>query len=363
MAGMTAARMPWWAWAWPLMACGVLAATFAAGMGGRLVVAAAAVLIAAVFAAVYHAEVVAHRVGEPFGTLVLALAVTVIEVALIVSVMLGGGPETATLARDTVFAAVMIICNGLVGICLLVGGVRHHEQGFQAQGASAALAVLAAMVTLSLVLPNYTTSTAGPLFSTSQLMFAGLSSLVLYCTFVFVQTVRHRDYFLPDIDSQTEEVHAPPPSGVVALASLGLLLVSLVAVVGLAKTLTPALGAGVAKLGAPKAVVGVVIAAVVLLPEGLAALRAARLNRLQTSMNLALGSALASIGLTIPAVAAVSVALGTPLALGLGPKEEVLLALTLLVSLMTLGTGRTTVLQGVVHLVILAAFLFLAVVP
>lgn len=363
MAGTTAAHMPWWAWGWPLLACGILVASIAVGMDGLLMAAAAAALIAAVFAAVYHAEVVAHRVGEPFGTLVLALAVTIIEVALIVSVMLGGGPENATLARDTVFAAVMIICNGLVGICLLVGGVRHHEQGFQAQGASAALAVLAAMVTLSLVLPNYTISAAGPLFSTSQLMFAGISSLVLYCTFVFVQTVRHRDYFLPEADSQTEEMHAPPPSNAVALAGLGLLLVSLVAVVGLAKALTPAVGAGVARLGAPKAVVGVVIAAVVLLPEGLAALRAARLNRLQTSMNLALGSALASIGLTIPAVAAVSVVLGTPLALGLGSKEEVLLALTLLVSLMTLGAGRTTVLQGVVHLVILAAFLFLAVVP
>ena len=364
MAGKGAMRMPWWAWAWPLLACGVLGVRVAGVSGGLFTAGAAGVLIAAVFAAVYHAEVVAHRVGEPFGTLVLALAVTVIEVALIVSVMLGGGPDTAALARDTVFAAVMIICNGLVGICLLVGGVRHHEQGFQAQGANAALAVLTALVTLSLVLPNFTTSAAGPLFSTSQLVFAGTVSLVLYGVFVFVQTVRHRGYFLPDVDPDAgEDTHAPPPSNGVALASLVLLLVGLVAVVGLAKALTPAVEAGVAAAGAPRAVVGIVIAAVVLLPEGLAALRAARLNRLQTSMNLALGSALASIGLTIPAVAAVSIVLGTPLALGLGPKEEVLLALTVLVSVITLGTGRTTVLQGVVHLVILAAFLFLAVVP
>ena len=355
--------MPWWGWAWPLSACAVLAVSFAgvAG-GGALTAVQAAVLVAAVFAAVYHAEVVAHRVGGPFGTLVLA--VTVIEVALIVSVMLGGGPGSEALARDTVFAAVMIILNGLVGASPLIGGVPHREQEFQARGASSASAVLAAMVTLSLVLPNFTTSAPGPVFTDSQLVFAGAVSLVLYGAFVFVQTVRHRDYFLPEPAlAADEETHAPPPSNAAASASLALLLVSLAVVVGLAKALTPALDAGVAALGAPKAVVGVVIAAVVLLPEGLAAFRAARANRLQTSMNLALGSALASIGLTIPAVAAVSVVLGQPLALGLGPKEEVLLALSLLVSVMTLGTGRTTVLQGIVHLVILAAFLFLAVVP
>ena len=369
MARSAARQMPWWAWAWPLVACFTLAGVFAFKMHTLPFVAVeATVLVATVFAAVYHAEVVAHRVGEPFGTLVLALAVTVIEVALIVSIMLGGGSDSATLARDTVFAAVMIICNGLVGICLLAGGVRHHEQDFQAKGASAALAVLAALVTLTLVLPNFTTSAAGPVFSNSQLVFAGIVSLVLYGTFVFVQTVRHRDYFLPDAETDAaaaadEEAHAPPPSAGAALASFALLAVSLVAVVGLAKKLTPAVGAGVAWTGAPKAVVGIVIAAVVLLPEGLAALRAARLNRLQTSMNLALGSALASIGLTIPAVATVSIILGTPLALGLGAKEEVLLAVTVLISLMTLGTGRTTVLQGIVHLVILAVYLFLSIVP
>ena len=366
MIGTNVARMPWWAWAWPLLAC-LLFGSWAAGvMGTAFAAAAAAVLAATVFAAVYHAEVVAHRVGEPFGTLILALAVTVIEVALIVSIMLGGGPDTAALARDTVFAAVMIICNGVVGLCLLAGGARHYEQGFQAQGANAALAVLAAMVTLSLVLPNYTSSAAGPLFSLSQLVFAGTVSLVLYGTFVFVQTVRHRDYFLPQADSALaadEEIHAPLPSNAATFASVALLLTALVAVVGLAKALTPTLERIVDNAGAPKAVVGIVIAAVVLLPESLAALRAARINRLQTSMNLALGSALASIGLTIPAVAAVSIALDTPLALGLGPKEMVLLAVTVLISVITLGTGRTTILQGVVHLVILAAFLFLAVVP
>ena len=336
--------------------------TAIAGASGVIATAAGATLIATVFVAVYHAEVVAHRIGEPFGTLVLAVAVTVIEVALIVSVMVGAAADKSGLARDTVFAAVMIACNGIVGLCLLSGGMRHHEQGFQVQGASAALAVLAALTTLTLILPNFTTSVPGPVFNMPQLAFAGVVSLLLYGLFVFVQTVRHRDYFLP-VENGSEETHAPPPSGRTALVSAGLLLTALIAVVGLAKALTPTLEIGVAWLGAPKAVVGIVIAALVLLPEGLAAFRAARANRLQTSLNLALGSALASIGLTIPAVAVVSIVLHQPLELGLDVKEEVLLALTLLVGVVTLGTGRTTVLQGIVHLVIFATFLFLAAVP
>jgi Ca2+:H+ antiporter len=331
------------------------------GAAGATAAVAGVVLIAAVFAAVYHAEVVAHRTGEPFGTLVLALAVTIIEVALIVSVMLGVSADKAGLARDTVFAVVMIVCNGIVGLCLLWGGMRHHEQGFQVQGASAALAVLAPLTILTMILPNYTLGTPGPAFSTSQLVFASIVSLVLYGSFVFVQTLRHRDYFLP-LESGEEE-HTSPPSNKVALISFGLLLVSLIAVVGLAKTLTPAVETMILSLGAPKAVVGVAIATLVLMPESLAALKAARANRLQTSLNLALGSALASIGLTIPAVAVVSILLGQQLDLGLDAKEIVLLALTLLVGVITLGTGRTTVLQGIVHLVIFAAFLFMTIVP
>jgi Ca2+:H+ antiporter len=286
----------------------------------------------------------------------------VIEVGLIVSIMLGVAADKAGLARDTVFAVVMIVCNGIVGLCLLSGGVRHHEQGFQLQAASAALAVLAPLTVLTLVVPNITTSAPGPGFSQPQLVFVSVISLVLYGSFVFVQTVRHRDYFLP-LEGGGEEAHAPPPSTTSALISLGLLLVALIAIVGLAKALTPAVENVIAGLGAPKAVVGIAIAMLVLLPESLAALRAARADRLQTSLNLALGSALATIGLTIPAVAAVSILLGQQLDLGLNAKEVVLLALTLLVGVITLGTGRTTVLQGVVHLVIFAAFLFLAVVP
>jgi Ca2+:H+ antiporter len=355
-------RLPWWAWTWPLLACIVLGLQLLLGSGGVLAAAEAFALIATVFAAVFHAEVVAHRVGEPFGTLVLALAVTIIEVALIVSMMITSGPDKAGLARDTVFAAVMIVCNGIVGLCLLAGGMRHREQAFQLQGANAALVVLIALTTLTLVFPNLTTTTVGPTFSTSQLIFAAIVSLLLYGSFLFVQTVRHRDYFLP-ADGGAEGTHAPPPPNKVALLSAALLFVSLVVVVALAKALTPIMEFGIERVGAPKTVVGIIIAGLVLLPEGLAAYRAARANRLQTSMNLALGSVLASIGLTIPAVAAVSILLVKPLTLGITPKEGVLLALTLLVSVITLGTGRTTVLQGIVHLVIFAAFLFLSIVP
>jgi Ca2+:H+ antiporter len=355
-------QTPWWTWAWPVAAWVILLIALVLGAGGVIPAAAGVALIGTVFAAVYHAEMVAHRVGEPFGTLVLAVAVTVIEVALIVSVMISAPAAKAGLARDTVFAAVMIVCNGIVGLCLLWGGARHREQGFQIHGASAALAVLAALTILTLVMPNVATTVPGPLFSTSQLVFAGTVSLLLYGSFVFVQTVRHRDYFLPVVGND-DELHGPPPSNRTALVSAGLLVVALVAVVGLAKTLTPVVEAGIASANVPEAVVGIIIAALVLLPESLAAVRAAQANRLQTSLNLALGSALASIGLTIPTVAVVSIVLHSPLELGLDAKDLVLLALTLLVGVVTLGTGRTTVLQGMVHLVIFAAFLFFAVVP
>lgn len=353
--------LPRWTLCAPLAAWAVLALSRVTPVEGFVVAIFAAALAGAVFAAVHHAEVVAHRVGEPFGTLVLAVAVTVIEVALIVSVMLGAGPEKSGLARDTVFAAVMIVCNGIVGLCLLVGGWKHGEQDFQGRGASKALAVLASLSVLSLVMPNYLNAAPGPVLSKSQLAFAGVSSLVLYGVFVFVQTVRNRDYFLADHNTANESVHAVPPSSRTALTSLVFLFVSLIAVVLLAKLLSPAVEHGVMKLGAPEAAVGIVIAALVLLTEGLAAVTAARANRLQTSMNLALGSALASIGLTIPTVAAVFIYTGQPLTLGIGGMETVLLSLTLLVSTLTLSTGRTTVLQGVVHLSLFAAYLFLSI--
>jgi Ca2+:H+ antiporter len=353
---------PWWSWAWPAAAWGVVVGAWLLGVGAVMAALAGIVLVATVFAAVYHAEVVAHRVGEPFGTLVLAVAVTVIEVALIVSVMIGAPAANTGLARDTVYAAVMIVCNGIVGLSLLAGGARHHEQGFHVQGASAALAVLTPLAALTLLVPNVTTSAPGAEFSPAQLVFVGIVSLALYAAFVFVQTMRHRDYFLPP-DGAGEDAHVPPPDRATALFSLVLLIAALVAVVLLAKLLTPTLEAALARIEAPKAVIGILIAGLVLLPEGLAALRAARANRLQTSLNLALGSALACIGLTVPTVVAVAFVIGLPLQLGLGAKDAVLLVLTLFLGVITLGTGRTTVLQGIVHLVMFAAFLFFALVP
>ena len=358
------ASLPAWSIAAPVTGWLVLAGSWL-GLNGWFLLVIAAALIASVLAAVHHAEVIAHRIGEPYGTLLLAFAITAIEVALIVVLMLSGGPATSALARDTVFAAVMIILNGIVGLCLLVGSIRHGEQRFGRYGVNASLATLAAITVLALVLPNYTTSTPGPDYNQAQLGFIAVVSLVLYGTFVLVQTVQHRDYFLPaDSGAQGEkESHLEPPPVWAGWLSLGLLLACLSAVVLLAKSLAPTMEAAVAAAGAPPALVGILIAGLVLLPEGLAALRAARANRLQTSMNLALGSALASIGLTIPAVAIVSLITGWTLTLGIDIKSTVLLMLSLLVATLSLGTGRTTVLQGMVHLVIFAVYLFTTVVP
>jgi Ca2+:H+ antiporter len=355
--------MPVWAWLVPAVAAILVLGGSVLPMGAAIAAACAAGLIGAVVAAVHHAEVVAHRVGEPFGTLVLAIAVTVIEVALIVSMMLAGGPDKATLPRDTIFAAIMIICNGIVGVFLLLGGLRHHEQSFRIDGANSGLAALIALATLTLVLPNFTMSSPGPSYSVPQLAFAGIASLALWAVFVFVQTIRHRDYFLPPGDASDESVHAPPPSTAAAWTSFGLLLVSLVAVVGLAKLLSPVIETAVDAVAAPRATIGIAIAVLVLLPETWAAVRAAHANRLQTSLNLAIGSAMASIGLTIPVVALASILLDLPLVLGLEPKEIVLLTVTFIVGAITLGTGRTHMMQGAIHLVIFAAFLFLALVP
>ncbi|WP_033283217.1 calcium:proton antiporter [Streptomyces sp. NRRL F-525] len=324
------------------------------------------VLAGAVLAAVHHAEVIAHRVGEPFGSLVLAVAVTIIEVALIVTLMADGGDKSSTLARDTVFAAVMITCNGIVGLVLIVASLRHGTAVFNPEGTGAALATVATLATLSLVLPTFTTSKPGPEFSGAQLTFAALSSLALYGLFVATQTVRHRDYFLPvshQGETITKDLHADAPSARTALISLGLLGLALIGVVGLAKGVSPTIESGVEAAGLHHAVVGVIIALLVLLPETIAALRSARRDRVQTSLNLALGSAMASIGLTIPAVALASIWLSGPLVLGLGSTHMVLLALTVVVSSLTVVPGRATPLQGGVHLVLFAAYLELAINP
>ncbi|MFB6548860.1 calcium:proton antiporter [Streptomyces sp. NPDC056405] len=355
-----------WTTATPVVAVVLLAFTWGRDVPGAVVALLTIVLAMAVLAAVHHAEVVAHRVGEPFGSLVLAVAVTVIEVALIVTLMADGGDKSATLARDTVFAAVMITCNGVVGLSLLVASLRHGTAVFNPEGTGAALATVATLATLSLVLPTFTTSAPGPEFSTVQLTFAALSSLVLYGLFIATLTVRHRDYFLPITrqgDVITVEDHAHAPSARTALISLGLLGLALIGVVGLAKGVSPTIEDGVEAAGLPHAVVGVIIALLVLLPETIAALRTARRDRVQTSLNLALGSAMASIGLTIPAVALASVWLSGPLVLGLGSTHMVLLALTVVVASLTVVPGRATPLQGGVHLVLFAAYLELAVNP
>ena len=365
MTAETGIRWRSWTVLVPLLAVVALALTWGRDLGAVVVIVVAAVLGAAVLAAVHHAEVVAHRVGEPFGSLVLAVAVTVIEVALIVTLMVSGGSGSASLARDTVFAALMLTTTGIVGLSLLVGARRFHTILFNAEGSGAALATVATLATLSLVLPTFTTSHPGPEFSPAQLTFAALASLALYVTFVLTQTVRHRDFFLPvaQEDHDEPDEHAPPPTTRAAVVSLGLLLVALVAVVGLAKVESPAIEDAVAAVGFPPSFVGVVIAMLVLLPETLAAVRAARRGRIQTSLNLAYGSAIASIGLTIPTIALASIWLDGPLVLGLGPTQLVLLVLTMVVSVLTIVPGRATRLQGGVHLVLLAAFLFLAVNP
>ncbi|MFC5148313.1 calcium:proton antiporter [Streptomyces aureoversilis] len=350
----------------PALAAVVLALTWGRSLSAGAVALVSCCLAGAVLSAVHHAEVIAHRVGEPFGSLVLAVAVTVIEVALIVTLMADGGDKSASLARDTVFAAVMITCNGIVGLSLLVGALRRRVAVFNAEGTGAAFATVATLAGLSLALPTFTTSTPGPQFSPAQLVFAAVASLLLYGLFVATQTVRHRDYFLP-VTAQGEVIdtddHADPPTARTALTSLGLLAVALVSVVGLAKGVSPAIESGVAAAGLPASVVGVVIALLVLLPETIAALRAARRDRVQTSLNLGLGSAMASIGLTIPAVAVASIWLDGPLLLGLGATHMVLLALTVAVGTLTVIPGRATPLQGGVHLSLLAAYVVLAVSP
>ncbi|MEV3873558.1 ionic transporter y4hA [Streptomyces sp. NPDC049906] len=358
-----------WTEAMPVLGVVLLALTWGRDLAGPLVGVVTLVLAAAVLAAVHHAEVVAHRVGEPLGSLVLAVAVTIIEVALIVTLMIDGGDKSATLARDTVFAAVMITCNGIVGLSLLVGSLRHRVAVFNPEGTGAALATVATIATLSLVLPTFTTSKPGPEFSTSQLTFAAVASLILYGLFVATQTVRHRSYFLPItqggevIDTTSAGQEAERPSVRAAYTSLALLVLALVGVVGLAKGVSPTIESAVEGAGLPHAVVGVIIALLVLLPETIAAVRAARRDRVQISLNLGLGSAMASIGLTIPAVAVASIWLSGPLVLGLSATHMVLLALTVVVGTLTVVPGRATPLQGGVHLVLLAAYLVLAVNP
>ena len=358
-----ARRLPW-TLVVPALALIALGATWGRKPGDVVLALVAALLAGAVLASVHHAEVVAHRVGEPLGSLVLAVAVTIIEVGLIVALMASGESETDTLARDTVFAAAMITCNGIVGLCLVVATLRRRIAIFNAEGTATAFATVITLATLCLVLPTFTTSTPGLTFSTTQLAFAGVASVTTYALFVFVQNVRHRDFFVPpDLASGAEDLHTEAPSDRTALLSLVALVLALVAVIGLAKVESPAIEDAVDAVGAPQSAVGVAIALLVLLPETLAAYRNAQRDRLQTSFNLAYGSAVASIGLTIPAVALASIWLDGSLVLGLNSTQITLLVLTAGIGALTILPGRATLQEGGLHLVVFGAFLLLAVNP
>ncbi|WP_206930541.1 calcium:proton antiporter [Roseococcus thiosulfatophilus] len=346
-------RFPWWSLAFPAIGLAELLVT---GLVPMPLV--AVTLIGVIFAAVRHAETVAQRLGNLLGALVLAVSITVIEAGLIVSMMLGGAEPTV--ARDSIFAALMIALNGVLGLSLLLGGRRWFEQSFRTSACNAFLAVLIPLAVLTLVLPSHTISAAGPVYSPPQLLFVAVVSLSLYVAFLYVQLVRHRAEFVADHDIAAG---ANGPGAMAALVAGGLLLLSLVCVVLLAKALAPVLEAGVRAADLPLSLVGVAIALLVLMPEGLTALRAAARNNLQAALNLTLGSVLACVGLTIPAVAVVALATGQPLHLGLDAAMTVLLATTFLMLAITLNTGRTTVLEGMVHLSIFAAFVMFSFLP
>lgn len=348
-----------------LLSVAALAAVAAFGRGSApWTLFAIVVLAASVLTAVHHAEVIAARIGPTLGALVLALAVTIIEVGLIVSMMTNDTPDSAVVARDTVYAAVIIVTNGILGVCLLVGGLRFRELSFHTGGTNSLLAVLAVLAGLTLLMPNYTTSSGVGTYSTSQLVFAAVASLALYGCLLFAQMKTHKDYFEPaGTAGATAHTEHPVPTLRLAWLSFACLLLSLGAVIGLAKTLSPAIEAGIDAVGAPRATVGIVIALLVLAPETWAAVSAARHNQLQTSLNLALGSGAASIALTIPAVSAFAIATSRPLVLGLDAKSTAFLVLTFGTSGLTLGRGSGTALAGLIHLVLVAAFLAFSFVP
>ncbi len=359
--------MPRSAWVFPALAVSFFAGDTALGVpftpsvaGLAFAVVLLAILFGTVFAAVHHAEAIAERIGEPYGTLLLTLAVTIIEVALIATIMLGE-KAVPTLARDTVFAVVMIVCNGLVGICILTGGLRYHEQDVQVTGSNLYLSVLIVLATITLILPNYTLTTPGPTYSAGQLGFVSVVTVLLYGVFLYTQTILHRNYFIGGAAGKANG--GPHTSNRMLAVSIALLLVSLLAVVLLAKKFSLVVDLAAASIGAPPAFAGVLVALLILLPESLAAVAAASRNDLQKSINLALGSSLATIGLTVPSVAVVAYALDKQLVLGLNAQEVVLLVLTFILSMLTFVTGRTNILFGLVHLVVFAVFIFLVFVP
>jgi len=319
-------------------------------------------VFASVFAALRHAEIIAHRLGEPYGTLVLTFAVTVIEVSLIVAMMLHGD-NNPTLARESVFSTVMIICGGVVGFCLTFGGLRHRQQELKRQGTNAYLAVLTALAVLTLVLPNYTLTGGQGAFSHAQLAFVGVLSVLLYGSFVYAQMGLQKDDFIEELTRPEPGRHRKSEDGIAA--NVLFLFVGLFGVVLLAEAIAVNVEDALEALDVKQAdaIAGAFIATLALMPEALAAFRASLNNELQRSLNIALGSTCATIGLTIPAVAAASMILGKELTLGLSPGDTVLLLLVLAVSMISFGTGRTTFLTGLVHLVVFGAYVFLIFFP
>jgi len=350
----------------PLFALFLLALSWGQSLGTPVLLFLGAVLAVSVYVAVSHAEVIALRVGEPFGSLILAAAVTIIEVGMIVVLIIDNPEATKNLARDTVFAAIMITTGAMVGGSIVIKSLRQKFSTFNPEGAVPALAALGSLSVVSLVLPSFTTSTPGPTFSQPQLLFAAVTSLIIYLVFVLMQTVRHRDFFLPPPRPnipQGSNMHMKSPSNTQAVYSIVGLVSSLVAVVGLAKVTSPVIQSAVSTLGLPQMVVALSIALVVLLPESISAFKAATYGRTQTSINLALGSALASIGMTIPAIAVISILFGFQVNLGLGSTEITLLFLALFVSALTLLPGKASLLQGAAHLTIFAAFVLVVFTP
>ena len=317
------------------------------------------VILAAAIAIVRHADVLAHRLGEPAGTLLLTLAITGLEVAMVAFVMSTGAAKP-TLARDTMFAVVMLVLNGFLGLALLFGGLRHHEQRYNLQSANAFLVMILPLTVLGLVLPDFTRTTVGPTLSTFQMIFLSVMSIGIYGVFLFVQNRRHRGFFMaPDEIAEAtapELAHHSSRSTFYHAAMLGFYGLPLVL---LAKQMAAPLDAMVIKLGAPSALGGFIMALLVLTPESIAAIRASLANRLQRSVNILLGSVLASIGLTIPLVIAVSLVTGRTLVLGLDNVDTVMLVLTLLTSILTFSLPRTNVLLGCVHLLLFGAYFML----
>lgn len=315
-----------------------------------------------VMTAVHHSELVAHRVGEPFGTIILAVSITIIEVAIIISLMANGGKEYAAFARDTVYAAVMLILNGIVGLSLFIGGRKFHTQTFSPHSVKMALVSLGSIVAFTMIIPTFTNSQSGPYYTEKQLLFEIFACLVIYVAFISAQTARHREYFITDDDNSSNEPEQTISNTSLAI-SIVFLLISLLIVVLLAKSLSPQIESVLVSNGLPKSLVGIIIAAVILLPEGIAAVSAARANRLQTSLNLALGSALASIGLTIPAVSIASYIYDFPLILGLDILPIILMVISIFTVMLSLIGGRSNSIYGVVLLVNLVAYVFLTINP